>query len=82
MSTKCLSFGFLFVFFLVLADTVVVVGAVAAVAVAVAAVAVAVAIVAAVGGNEVIKVNALSRRLPEILVAVVFRGLCFTGIEG
>ena len=77
MSTKCLSFGFLFVFFLVLAtDTVVVVvvGAVAAVDVAVG-----VAAVAAVGGNEVIKVNALSRRLPEILVAVVFRGLCFTG---
>ena len=76
MSTKCLSFGFLFVFFLVLAtETVVVVGAVAAVAVVVAA-------VAAVGGNEVIKVNALSRRLPEILVAVVFRGLCFTGSGG
>ena len=75
MSTKCLSFGFLFVFFLVLAtDTVAV-----AVAVAVAAV---VVVVAAVGGNEVIKVNALSRRLPEILVAVVFRGLCFTGSGG
>ena len=52
----------------------VVVGAVAAVVVAVG--------VAAVGGNEVIKVNALSRRLPEILVAVVFRGLCFTGSGG
>ena len=78
MSTKCLSFGFLFVFFLVLAtETVVVVGAVAAVDVAVG-----VAAVAAVGGNEVIKVNALSRRLPEILVAVVFRGLCFTGSGG